>query len=1593
MRTSTLLWSAFLSTALLACEATDLGKKEVGVHGETGVPEAGLYDEGVPQRANLDGGVHVDLDAGTPEPWVIQAQLPEAVPGMELVAFCADIEPLSTPFDAEGQVALELPGGHTYTLYLFNEGSFVSSLMFPVSLETMGLSPLLVLPLDARAGLGSSSRDPAGPRSGLGSSSRVFGRQIDALEGDGVPLDLGGLLPNGAICNSENNPNALLDSDLDGIPNSEDPDADGDGVDDVLERDEDTLPSESDTLPFFPFKMHPKPEATDVPLAIVPEVWLTHPVSATSILAGRLRVMDLDEQTQVPTWVQLLDDGRHVQFLPQIPLRHEGRYALVLDAELEDDQGRMLGRSLDATFQIEGETPTGDASATALELTRLDPQHEATAVPLDVTITARFNRPVSEDGLRDHVQLLDPDGVQVEGLVLTQRSGFEVTFDPTEALSPQTTYTISLAAGLQSLGGLVLEAPEAFRFTTGDGVPNEVIEQPVDGDGDGEPDTPICTPTPELCDNMDNDCDTRVDEGFGLGAACEAGQGECLSFGVVACTPEGESACDATPRAPAAEVCNGLDDDCNGLADDALTGLDEDCVADAAGVCAQGRTRCEGAQGMICVPQATPGAFDETCDNHDEDCDGNTDEGLSQACYTGPEGTAGAGQCREGISTCAAGQWGGCEGEVRPEAELCNDADDDCDGQTDEDYPLLGELCMTGVGLCQQGGTITCTPEGEAACNAVAGAPSEELCNNFDDDCDGLVDEGSSCGTYVSRNCEVWLGQATGQDFAVRPVAEFGECMLSALDTEGQTRCTSTRRDDRFRALGVTDELQDGDHLAVAFTCSDAEQPGLAAWFQNHCALYLGASSRDAGEALDGTEAWGPCPAALAGEDGDLRCTSTGFDGQFRPMRLSGIIDYNDELAVAFICNDADYEARASGTASAVEVILGWEYLGRLNDHDGQPTWGACPQVQPPRDLPGSTLCASTQGDQQFHMINLSARSSADSELGIALRAIGAPLPETDNPGCDPHDLDLCNGEDDDCDGTIDEDFLNELGDPCSVGTGACTSDGTLVCNGDGTGVICDALRIAGSSEQCNNIDDDCDGQIDEEVADVGLDCSAGAEGNCANGSTVCEAGALACQPSAPSAETCNGFDDDCNGTVDDVANVGNACTTGANNVCQGQLMCVGASVECVVINADVTDICGDNIDNDCDGQIDEDPGCTTALQIEAGDYHTCALLDDGSVKCWGRNTSGQLGLGDTEDRGDNPNEMGDRLGTVDLGTGRTAVRVDAGGKHTCAILDDGTVKCWGNNDYGQLGNPDAIAGSGHVGDEAGEMGDALPIVPLGLRAVQVAAGLFATCALLEDGSVRCWGSNSTGALGTPNPGESVDLGVGRSATHISISRSNAHVCATLDNHTVKCWGHNAFGQLGQGDTNNRGSNAGDMGDNLPPVALGTGQSATETAAGSVFTCALLTSNSVKCFGDGRQGRLGSGDEENRGDDPGEMGDDLPFVDLGGGRNPVEISAGYYRACARFHDGAVKCWGNGIGNAPNEMGDNLPVTDLGTDLTAAQISAGHDHVCAVLNNGRVKCWGMNNAGQLGQGDRTSRTSANQLGDNLLTIDLGTAPTE
>lgn len=296
------------------------------------------------------------------------------------------------------------------------------------------------------------------------------------------------------------------------------------------------------------------------------------------------------------------------------------------------------------------------------------------------------------------------------------------------------------------------------------------------------------------------------------------------------------------------------------------------------------------------------------------------------------------------------------------------------------------------------------------------------------------------------------------------------------------------------------------------------------------------------------------------------------------------------------------------------------------------------------------------------------------------------------------------------------------------------------------------------------------------------------------------------------------------------------------------------------------------------------DLGDHTVTAIAAGYTHTCAILDDQQIKCWGSNDSGELGLGDRNPRGVTPGSMGDKLLPVQLGAGRTAAQIALGNGFTCALLDSGDVKCWGSGDNGQLGQGSVVG----IGDDVNQMGDNLaPIDLAGFQVEQVRAGSHHACAVLKEGGLKCWGLNLAGQLGIEESGNRGDspfeMGVALPFVALgeeveSISLGSDLSCALLSSKQVKCWGDNEGGGLGLGDLNDRGLNQGDMGDALPIVSLGRDRTVRALSAGSDRACVLLDDDTVKCWGDGDEGRSGAGSSSDLGDQPGEMGDALQSV-------------------------------------------------------------------------------------------------------------------
>lgn len=448
-----------------------------------------------------------------------------------------------------------------------------------------------------------------------------------------------------------------------------------------------------------------------------------------------------------------------------------------------------------------------------------------------------------------------------------------------------------------------------------------------------------------------------------------------------------------------------------------------------------------------------------------------------------------------------------------------------------------------------------------------------------------------------------------------------------------------------------------------------------------------------------------------------------------------------------------------------------------------------------------------------------------------------------------------------------------------------------------------------------------------------------------------------------------------------------------------------------------------------------------TGKRITTGGSHACARFADGRAKCWGYNGFGQLGINNSVDHGDGNGLMGNGTGAAGSGllpviipttsalNGRTIVAMGAGDDHTCAIVDNGNVFCWGHDTHGELGNGFTATSVGSNG--SGDM-EAISAVNLGAgrTAIQITLGNEMTCALLDDYSVKCWGWGLHGALGQGNTSDSttpvlVSLGTGRTVKEVSAGGTRA--CVILDNDALKCWGDNRWGQAGLGlaVSNDVGDGASEMGDNLTAVNIGS-VTPLHLAVADGHICVLSTAGAVRCWGNDTWGQIanpaGNGSPSSLndctsssgrncwGDSSTEMGDNLPQPIASGGA--VEVTVGYRQSCARLVTGPVKCWGT---NEHGQIGldtNVFPLDDVGDSgaeasalanailkpaRTPAELSGGGFFECvtySAADGGQTQCWGSNSNGQIGM-DNTSGPllkigdNSGEMGNGLTDINLGT----
>ena len=396
-------------------------------------------------------------------------------------------------------------------------------------------------------------------------------------------------------------------------------------------------------------------------------------------------------------------------------------------------------------------------------------------------------------------------------------------------------------------------------------------------------------------------------------------------------------------------------------------------------------------------------------------------------------------------------------------------------------------------------------------------------------------------------------------------------------------------------------------------------------------------------------------------------------------------------------------------------------------------------------------------------------------------------------------------------------------------------------------------------------------------------------------------------------------------------------------------------------------------------GTIGVDVTSRHTQTIATGRAHTCALIADGTARCWGYNAGGALGNSNGQSSLTPAPVVGLTNG-IEITAGPIDQYYDTA-EHTCALIADGTVKCWGDNSLGQLGN-------GQVG--AIGVSNPIPLTVPGLAdVVSVAAGGYHTCALIADGTVKCWGRNNVGQVGdTPDP-TPTPTPVGGISDAVAITSGWDHSCAILGDGTAKCWG-NWDGTPGGGALYRPAATT-------VPGLVG----ATSISAGFDHTCAVVAGGSVECWGANDSGQLGDG-----GPPVGVLAYSPSPIPIKGLVGIVAVAAGAQFSCAIDSHGLTNCWGrnNDAANAfssgncstclpprGGQLGNDttvsstMPVGVIGSSgealAGAVAIAAGGmdggspiGFACARTADGNAACWGSNSDGQLGNGTKKDSTT-------------------
>ena len=737
----------------------------------------------------------------------------------------------------------------------------------------------------------------------------------------------------------------------------------------------------------------------------------------------------------------------------------------------------------------------------------------------------------------------------------------------------------------------------------GDGIPNEQDNcvcwfnpDQANEDGDHLGDAcevcpPFLEPGPEVCDGVDNDCDGEIDEEVeDTGQPCDTGEPGVCAAGSTDCR-DGQLVC-VRVAVPTAEICDGIDNDCDGVIDFGAPCPGELACNAGECVCQPGLLRCGnlcveplsdsancGGCGLVCPPGllCSNGECRPDCDPGLVRCGAGCVDLMTSLLHCGECGRA----CRypHAAAICDAGQCrpGGCdEGWVDLDGdpatgcecrlsnggvEICDGLDNDCDGEVDEGDPGAGQACDTGEpGVC--GGGVTACRGGSLACDPV-GAPGAEICNGEDDDCDGAVDEGDLC--QGDLRCLEGLCRCANP--LLTPCGQ--RCVDLASSVTNCGACGVACPPGEVCSGGECRPVCDPGLTRCGDDCVDLEGSTL------HCGQCDRNCFRDHGiaECQGGECRPGPCFPGFVDLDGDpangCECQIT-FGGAERcdgaDNDCDGAVDegnpgggYACDSGAPGVCAAGTTDCR-DGVVVCVQTGVGEPEVcdGIDNDCDGEADDGApCEGERICRD--GRCECRGDgETDCGGECVDIRSEPAHCGECGRAcpegeVCALGECRGDCPDPlvscgrACvdlqiDPRHCGVCDNAclfdhaighcfDGECFPECEPDWIDVNGDP-----------------GDG----CECGLTNGGVEACDGLDNDCDGAVDEGDPGGGAACQTGLLGICAGGVMLCVDGGLVCeQTSQAGPEACNGADDDCDGGVDDGA------------PCEGDLVCLDGACRC----------------------------------------------------------------------------------------------------------------------------------------------------------------------------------------------------------------------------------------------------------------------------------------------------------------------------------------------------------------------------------------------------------------------------------------------